>query len=143
MAWSNPETFTQAASAWNLETLYADLAVAKEQVSFSSSKSKGLTQIEKLHLRGLLCGNSPATIAAKLYKKAQGVEVDLCKTIYRYVKKTTGHTQESINNWRTIIDWLAIAGYQLQKDDHVASKHHRSIGVMPQQPQIFMVEQPN
>jgi NB-ARC domain len=122
MTQSKLETFTQAASAWNLETLYADLAIAKEQTLLSKSKNKGLTEIEKLHLRGLLCGNSPATIAAKLYKKAQGVEVDLCKTIYRYVKKTTGHTNELIDNWRTIIDWLAIAGYQLQKDDVVASK---------------------
>jgi len=48
------ERFAQAANYWDLETLYTDIA---------SAKGKCLTPIEKLHLRGLLCGYSPSEIA--------------------------------------------------------------------------------
>ncbi len=74
---STDEQFAQAANHWDLETLYADLA---------SAKGKRLTPTEKLHLRGLLCGCSPAEIAQRLGKNAKGVETDLCATLYRYVK---------------------------------------------------------
>ena len=104
MTRDNPEQFLQAASAWDLEQLYSDLSRAKEKTSFGNSR--GLTATEKLHLRGLLCGNSPAKIATKLYKKIQGLEVELCKTIYRYVKELTGHTHDSIDNWRNVVKWL-------------------------------------
>ncbi len=51
----NPnELFSQVAKYWDLETLYKDLA---------SAKGKHLTPVEKLHLRGLLCGYSPSEIA--------------------------------------------------------------------------------
>ena len=67
------EQFTEASNHWDLETLYADLA---------SAKGKRLTPVEKLHLRGLLCGYSPAEIAEKLGKDAKGVESDLCASVY-------------------------------------------------------------
>ncbi|MEH2257212.1 helix-turn-helix transcriptional regulator [Nostoc sp.] len=76
MASSN-EPFMQAENHWDLETLYSDL---------SSVKNKRLTPVEKRHLRGLLCGFSPAEIAEKLSKNGKGVETDLCATVYRYVK---------------------------------------------------------
>lgn len=53
------EQFNYAALQWDLEALYTDLA---------SAKGKRLTPMEKLHLRGLLCGYSPAEIAEKLRK---------------------------------------------------------------------------
>lgn len=61
---STDDRFAQAAQEWDLETLYADLA---------SAKGKRLTPTEKLHLRGLLCGHSPAEIANKLGKIPKGV----------------------------------------------------------------------
>jgi DNA-binding NarL/FixJ family response regulator len=69
------EPFAQAATDWELERLYADLGSAKHQVA--PHKKKGLTEVEKQHLRGLLCGYSPAEIASRLVKTAKGVEVDL------------------------------------------------------------------
>ena len=60
---SSAEQFSQAALHWKLETLYDDL---------SSAKGKRLTPVEKLHLRGLLCGYSPAEIARKLHKSIKG-----------------------------------------------------------------------
>jgi len=71
------ERFVQATNYWDLETLYTDIA---------SAKGKRLTPVEKLHLRGLLCGYSPAEIAERLNKNVKGVEVDLCNTLYKYVK---------------------------------------------------------
>ena len=50
------EQFKLAENEWDLENLYEDLG---------SAKGKNLTPMEKSHLRGLLCGFSPAEIAEK------------------------------------------------------------------------------
>lgn len=99
------EQFADAANHWDLETLYTDLA---------SVKGKRLTPVEKLHLRGLLCGYSPGEIAEKLQKNHKGVETDLCSTIYRYVKNLLDKCNEKIENWRNISEWLTDAGYKTQ-----------------------------
>jgi hypothetical protein len=97
------EQFTETAHHWDLKTLYLDLAAVK---------GKPLTPVEKLHLRGLLCGYSPAEIAEKLQKNPKGVETDLCATIYKYVKQFVGKGNEKIENWRNINEWLEEAGYK-------------------------------
>ncbi len=102
---STNEQFAQAAQHWDLETLYTDLA---------SAKGKRLTPVEKLHLRGLLCGCSPTKIADTLGKNSKGVETDLCATIYKYVKSLVDKSGEKIENWRDIAEWLDDAGYQTQ-----------------------------
>ncbi len=100
------EQFAQAEKNWDLENLYTDLA---------SAKGKNLTPIEKLHLRGLLCGYSPTEIAEKRHKSARGIEVDLCKTLYQYVKTLVDRDNEKIDNWRNICQWLEDAGYKCQQ----------------------------
>ncbi len=100
---STNEEFAQAANHWDLDTLYTDIA---------SAKGKRLTPMEKLHLRGLLCGHSPAEIAAKLNKNAKGVEVDLSNTLYKYVKNLVDKSDEKIENWRKITEWLEESGYK-------------------------------
>src|SRR5919202_1128610 len=107
------EPFAQAATDWDLERLYTDLASAKQKVA--PHKKKGLTEVEKLHLRGLLCGYSPAAIAAKLVKGVKGVEVDLCNTLYRYAETLTGRPLNTLENWRDIVEWLEVAGYRYSK----------------------------
>jgi len=67
------EQFSQAEQQWDLETLYIDLA---------SAKGRRLTPVEKLHLRGLLCGYSPAEIAEKLHKSVKGVEAEVSVSVY-------------------------------------------------------------
>lgn len=96
--------FSQAADNWDLETLYSDL---------SSMKGKRLTPVEKLHLRGLLCGHSPAEIAKNLNKSQKGVEVDLCSTLYQYVKNLVGKSNGKVENWRNITEWLEESGYKV------------------------------
>ncbi|XWK87262.1 MAG: helix-turn-helix domain-containing protein [Phormidium sp.] len=97
------EQFAASANHWDLETLYSDLA---------SVKGKRLTPVEKLHLRGLLCGYSPSEIAEKLGKTVKGVETDLSASIYRYVKILLDKCKEKIENWRNITEWLEEAGYK-------------------------------
>lgn len=102
---STDEQFIQAVHAWDVETLYTDLA---------SAKGKRLTPVEKLHLRGLLCGYSPAEIAEKLGKSVKGVEVEFCNSLYQYVKNLVGKQDEKVENWRNICEWLQDAGYKTQ-----------------------------
>ncbi|HAZ43901.1 MAG TPA: helix-turn-helix domain containing protein [Cyanobacteria bacterium UBA11369] len=111
------DPFSEAAIHWNLERLYKDL---------SAAKGKPLTPVEELRLRGLLCGYSPAEIAEKLDKDIKGVGVDLSKTIYNYVKNLVGkNSEEKIDNWRNITQWLEEAGYKNQ----VASEYQLNDGV--------------
>jgi DNA-binding NarL/FixJ family response regulator len=70
---SSDEMFAEAANNWDLERLYKAMAEAKWQVS--PRARKGLTEREKLFLRGLLCGHSPAEIASQLHQSRKGVEV--------------------------------------------------------------------
>lgn len=102
---SAEERFAQATNYWDLETLYTDI---------SSAKGKRLTPVEKLHLRGLLCGYSPAEIAERLNKNVKGVEVDLSNTLYKYVKSLVDKSDEKVENWRNITEWLEEAGYKSQ-----------------------------
>ncbi|MFM9263674.1 helix-turn-helix domain-containing protein [Tychonema sp. BBK16] len=99
------EQFTQAANHWDLEALYIDLA---------STKGKRLTPVEKLHLRGLLCGYSPAEVADKLHKSVKGVESEMCTTLYPHIKSLVGKSNEKVENWRNITEWLEEAGYKTQ-----------------------------
>ena len=99
----NTDPFFQAVNHWDVETIYIDLA---------SVKGKRLTPIEKKHLRGLLCGYSPTEIAEKLNKSPKGVEVDLCNTLYQYVKGLVGNSNGKVENWRNIAEWLEEAGYK-------------------------------
>jgi hypothetical protein len=97
------EQFEQAEVQWDLPRLYKDLA---------NIKGKGLTPVEKLHLRGLLCGLGPSEIAAKLNKNPDSVRVDLCNRIYQYIKGVTGKDGEKVENWRNLCEWLEEAGYK-------------------------------
>jgi hypothetical protein len=114
---SSEDLFAEAATNWALQKLYKDLAVAKRE--FAPHKRRVLTETEKKHLRGLLCGYSPAEMAEKLYKKSRGVEADLCSTIYRYVEQLTKKPLNTLKNWRDIPQWLEQTGYKIQVFDAV------------------------
>jgi hypothetical protein len=117
---SSEDLFAEAATNWALQKLYKDLAVAKRE--FAPHQKRGLTDTEKKHLGGLLCGYSPAEMAKKLHKSARGVEADLCKTIYRYVEQLTKQPLNTLKNWRDIPEWLEQTGYKIQVFDAVDGK---------------------
>jgi len=95
--------FIEAEQSWDLGRLYKDLA---------EIKGKHLSPMEKIYLKGLLLGQSPTKIAEVLNKNPKGVEVDLSKTLYQYVKDVLDRSEEKIENWREIKDWLEDAGYR-------------------------------
>ena len=102
--------FAEAAYNWDLEKLYKVLGDVKRQVSPRSRK--GLTGTEKLYLRGLLCGYSPAEMARKLTQSPKGVEVYMSKTLYQYFKSLVDlPSNEQVGNWRNVQTWLEEAGY--------------------------------
>ena len=132
----NKEHFALAKQHWDLENLYIDLA---------SAKGKNLTPIEKIHLCGLLCGYSPAEIAEKLHKSVNGIEVDFSNTIYQYVKHLLNRSDEKIENWRNICQWLEEVGYKNQQTEQSqannqipvdAQVHSSSINIGNQQIEI-------
>ncbi|GET38496.1 helix-turn-helix transcriptional regulator [Microseira wollei] len=125
---ANDEMFAEAAHNWDLERLYQDLAEAKRQVS--PRARKGLTEREKLYLRGLLCGYSPAEMARKLIQSPKGVEVYVCKTLYQYFKRMVDIPNETkVSNWRNINNSLEEAGYKTKSS--TKSKSNNSLQIEP------------
>jgi len=115
------EQFILAANDWALERLYKDLADAKREVA--PHKQRELTEVEKLHLRGLLCDCSPSDIAKKLHKEEGGLRADLSSTVYLYVKHLTqGKVDIKLKNWRCILAWLEQAGYKTRSSNSVENK---------------------
>jgi len=70
------ELFAAAEGVWDLAQLYSDLA---------KTKGSRLTEIEQTNLRGLLLGFAPQDIAQHRYIDANGLRVELSRTVYRYV----------------------------------------------------------
>jgi len=99
-----PAPFSEAEADWDLKRLYLDLTAVK---------GKTLSPIEKLHLRGLLCGCSPTDIASTRHKTPRAINVNLCKTVYHYVKILVNRGDEKVDNWRNIREWLEEAGYKI------------------------------
>lgn len=108
---STQEAFSEAANNWDLERLYIDLADAKRQVAPPRAKP-GLTEVEKTHLRGLLCRCHPEEIANRLNKDRSGILVELSRTLYRYTEKLTNREEKTLKHWRDVADWLEAAGYK-------------------------------
>jgi hypothetical protein len=94
--------FLEAGETWNLEQLYNDLTDAKRR--YRASQRQRITKTEKTHLRGLLCGYSPAEIAAELHRDCGGLRVDWSRGLYRYIEMLTN---ESLKDWKDIVTLLA------------------------------------
>jgi len=47
-----------------------------------------------------------------LHKSVGGLEVNLCKGLYQYIKALRNRDNEKVENWRKISDWLEEAGYK-------------------------------
>lgn len=107
--------FTEAEKNWNLQKLYEDLREAKQQCCPGMGKHKALTDIEKCHLRGLLCGCPLEEIAIERGIKATSLKETLSTTLYRYIKELLNlDSEESFGHWTNVSDLLAKAGYKIQ-----------------------------
>lgn len=101
------QKFYEAEETWNLEQLYTDLTIAKQQ--YRASSRQRLTCTEKAHLRGFLCDYSPSEIAAELHRDCNGLRVDWSRGLYRYIETLT---EKSIKNWKDIV--ILLAEYRLE-----------------------------
>ncbi|MCW6049665.1 hypothetical protein K4039_06110 [Lyngbya sp. CCAP 1446/10] len=101
------QKFIEAAACWNLEQLYADLTVAKQE--YASSTKQRLTPLEKTYLRGLLCNYSPPEMATALNRECAGIRVDLSRGLYRYIEVLT---LQQPKDWKEIPSILEIFGYK-------------------------------
>ncbi|MBD2212630.1 NACHT domain-containing protein [Nostoc linckia FACHB-104] len=102
--------FIEESKDWDTERLYKDLAKVKDGVG-----RKILTPVEKCHLRGLLCRNSPQEIADKRGVGQGTVSDALSKTVYRYVVdllNSEGQQNVEIRYWEDVPGLLEKAGYQ-------------------------------
>ncbi len=116
----NETKFTEAEKNWNLEKLYEDLRAAKQRCG--SAKRKVLTEIEKCHLRGLLCGFSDKEIANKRGVVVGTVSDTLSKTLYRYIEELLDY-EEEIRHWSDVRDLLEKAGYKIQVFEQSQPSH--------------------
>jgi uncharacterized protein YjbI with pentapeptide repeats len=112
--------FTEAEKNWNLEKLYEDLRAAKQKCS--PGRRKVLTDREKCHLRGLLCGYSPEKIAKERVVDPKGVSTALSTTLYCYIKEMFDYTKE-IRHWGDVPNFLDQAGYKIQISEQSQSSH--------------------
>jgi len=107
--------FLEAQYYWDLEKIYDRFSQVKQEIAPNSRK--GLNATERLYLRGLLCGYTPTEIARNLVKSPKGVEVYLCKTLYKYFKKITNVSDSSEQNTghrHSIPHWSETEGYRLR-----------------------------
>ncbi len=109
----NETKFTEAQKNWNLEKLYEDLRAAKQKV---------LTDTEKCHLRGLLCGYSPQEIADERVIAVGTVNDALSKTLYGYIEDLLNR-EKKIRHWSHVPDFLEKAGYKIQVSEQSQPSH--------------------
>ena len=107
--------FPEAQYYWDLEKIYDRFNQAKQEIAPNSRR--GLNSTERLYLRGLLCGHTPTEIARNLVKSPKGVEVYLCKTLYKYFKKITNVSdspEQNTGHRHSIPHWSETEGYRLK-----------------------------
>lgn len=114
----NEVDFTVSAKYWQLEKIYIDLAAVK---------GKGLTPLEKTFLQGLLCGYSPAEIAACVYRdrSSNSVRVYLSKGLYKYIQELLfmkSGAQVRIKHWGSVTNLLSQAGYKKETQNFVSTE---------------------
>lgn len=119
--------FTQAATEWDLDTLYRDLAIAKQQLT---GKAKPLTPLEISCLQGLLCGYGPNELATELKREPRGLRVDLSRGLYRYVEVLTERSLNTLKDWREVAEWLTKAGYRIMQSAVIPSVNDSLIRIV-------------
>lgn len=112
--------FTEAEKNWNLEKLYGDLKAAKQRCG--SVKRKILTDIEKCHLRGLLCGYSPEAIANERGVGFGTVNDALSKTLYCYIEELL-YYKKKIRHWGDVPDFLEQEAYKIRASEQFQPSH--------------------
>lgn len=109
------ELFLEAVKLWDLDKLYIDIGEQKQR---ETQNTTTLTSVEKVYLRGLLCGYSPKKIAETLHRSSNSIAVALTRGLYRYVEALTNRESNSLSNWKDVPKWLEVAGYKMPHYHH-------------------------
>lgn len=96
---------------WYMERLYGDLARHRGLLRHPLGEPLPLTPSERRNLRGLLLGESPKRIAEQFGLKPRALNVELTRSLYRYVKALAGRQGERMGGWQEIPQWLKRLGY--------------------------------
>ena len=102
------ELFPQAAQNWDLPVIYEQIEVAKQELF----GEKQLTELQKTILRGLLCDYSPEQIAIVLPQGMHQSLVNITWNLHKCVKYLVGIESKTVESYRDIPRWLAIAGFK-------------------------------
>ena len=100
------ELFAQAGQNWNLPVIYEQVEAAKQELF----GEKQLTALQKTILRGLLCNYSPEQIALVLPQGMHQSLVNITWNLHKCVKYLVGIESKTVESYRDIPRWLAIAG---------------------------------
>ena len=68
----------------------------------------------------------------------KGEEVDLCSTLYQYVKSLVGKSNGKVDNWRNITEWLEGAGYRKQIPVEVKADDQFSVKILVKKANIVL-----
>ncbi len=104
------ELFAQAGQNWNLPVIYEQVEAAKQELF----GEKQLTALQKTILRGLLCDYSPEQIAIVLPQGMHQSLVNITWNLHKCVKYLVGIESKTVESYRDIPRWLAIAGFKTQ-----------------------------
>lgn len=102
------ELFPQAAQNWDLPAIYEQIEAAKQELF----GEKQLTELQKTILRGLLCDYSPEQIAIVLPQGMHQSLVNITWNLHKCVKYLVGIEAKTVESYRDIPRWLAIAGFK-------------------------------
>ena len=102
------ELFPQAAQNWDLPVIYEQIEAAKQELF----GEKQLTELQKTILRGLLCDYSPEQIAIVLPQGMHQSLVNITWNLHKCVKYLVGLESKTVESYRDIPRWLAIAGFK-------------------------------
>ena len=109
------QLFLEAVKLWDLDKLYIDIGEQKQR---ETQNNTTLKSVEKVYLRGLLCGYSPKKIAETLDRSSNSIAVALTRGLYRYVEAITNRELNSLTNWQDVPEWLEAAGYKIPQQYH-------------------------
>lgn len=101
--------FLEASNNWDLKKLYIDINFIKEK----KLGQKKLTYLEKIILRGLLCGYNPSEIASKLPEESKGLIINLSWKLDRCLKSLVVKELSYIHTECELFGCLEALGYKI------------------------------
>ena len=128
------ELFARAGQNWDLASIYEQVEAVKQEL-FSE---KQLTDLQKTVLRGLLCNYSPEQISTQFPQGMHQPLINITWNLHKCVKHIVGIDSNTVESYRDIPRWLAIAGFKRQTE-FAAPTRPQAVATQPTIPQVTIV----